>query len=389
MYDFNKLVDRKGTNSAKWDMLEELFGRDDLLPMWVADMDFNVAPAIVEALEKRVGHNVYGYTYPGDEYYDSIIGWMKRRHNWDVEKEWITFTPGVVPGLRYALEAYTKPGDKIIIQSPVYHPFSKVIEDNGRYIVDNTLIYEDGKYIMDYEGLENSIDSRTKLLFLCNPHNPVGRVWTREELRKLGKICLKNNIIIVSDEIHGDIIFEGHKQTTIAKVSPEISQNSVVCTAPSKTFNIAGLQMSNIIIPNKELRDKYNIEYEKSHISGPNILGINALMAAYNDSEDWLEELLVYLEGNLDFAIDFLEKRIPKLKVFKSEGTFLLWIDCSSLNMNPEELQEFFVDECRVALNNGEMFGETGRAFQRLNIGCPRSILKEGLERIEKGINSL
>lgn len=389
MYDFDKVIDRKGSNSVKWDKLEEVYGKDDILPMWVADMDFEVAPPIQEALKKRVDHGAFGYTYAGDEYYDSVIGWMKKRYNWDIDKEWISFTPGVVPALRYALEAYTKPGDKVIIQSPVYHPFYNVIENNGRHIIDNTLLYKDGKYVMDYQALEESIDSNTKLLFLCNPHNPIGRVWTEEELEKIGEICVKNDIIIVSDEIHGDIIYKGHEQTVMAEVSSEIRENCVVCTAPSKTFSIAGLQMSNIIIPNEKLREKYNREYEKSHISGPNILGIEALMAAYNDSEEWLDELLVYLEENIDYAIDFIEKRIPKIKIDKPEGMYLIWLDCKGLGMNSEELQEFFVNECRVALNNGAMFGDTGKGFQRLNIGCPRSLLQEGLERIEKGVNSL
>lgn len=389
MYNFDEIVERRGTNCEKWDGLKELYGRDDLLPLWVADMDFSAPPAISSALEKRGEHNIYGYTYCGDEYYEAVIGWMSRRHNWDIKKEWIVFTPGVVPALSLAIKAFTKPGDKVIIQSPVYHPFYDVIGNNGRHIVNNPLIYKDGKYTMDYEDLEEKIDSRTRILLLCNPHNPVGRVWTKEELNKLGEICLKNDIIIISDEIHFDIVYKDYNHTVMANISPEIRENCIVCTAPSKTFNIAGLQMSNIIIPNDKLRNRYKTEFENSRISGPNIFGIEALIAAYNNSEDWLDKLLVYLEGNRDYLINFVKERIPQIKVIKPEGTYLAWVDCSGLNMDPAELRDFFVNKCRLALNAGEMFGKEGQTFQRFNIGCPQAILGEALIRIEAGVNSL
>jgi Bifunctional PLP-dependent enzyme with beta-cystathionase and maltose regulon repressor activities len=387
MYDFDKVVDRHNTNSVKWDMLEDLYGRSDLIPLWVADMDFEAPHAIVEALTKRVNHHVLGYTFPSDEYYNAVIGWMKRRHNWNIEKEWITYTPGVVPALSYAIRAFTKPGDKVIIQTPVYHPFYAAIEENGRELVRNPLIYRDGKYYMDYEDLERKIDKDTTLLVLCSPHNPVGRVWTKDELNHLGDICLKHNILIVSDEIHFDIVYKGNEHTVFGSISPEISENCAVLTAPSKTFNIAGLQVSNVIISNEELREKFRKELEKDHISSPNIFGAEALIAAYNEAEDWVDELLEYLEGNRDFFIEYVNSRIPKLKVLKPEGTYLMWVDCSGLNMNPEELRDFFVNKCRVALNDGEMFGEEGKLYQRFNIGCPRSQLKEALNRIERAIN--
>lgn len=387
MYSFDSIINRVGTNSVKWDNLKELYDRDDLIPLWVADMDFKAPSEIVEALKDRVEHNVYGYTFPSDKYYNAVISWMKRRHNWTIERDWIVYTPGVVPALSYAIRAFTKPGDKIILQSPVYHPFYSAIEDNGRHVVNNPLTYKDGKYYMDYEDLESKIDSKTKLLILCNPHNPVGRVWTKNELRKLADICIKNDILIISDEIHFDIVYRGNEHTVFGSLSPEISANSIVLTAPSKTFNVAGLQVSNVIIPNRKLRERFAMETEKDHISSPNIFGGEALIAAYDKCEYWLEELLDYLEGNRDFFINFIEERIPKLKIVNPEGTYLMWVDCSELNMNPEELSDFFVNKCRVALNSGEMFGEEGKAFQRFNIGCPRSILKEALERIERAIS--
>ncbi len=389
MYDFDKVIDRHKTNSMKWDGLKSSYGRDDLLSLWVADMDFEASSAITKALQKRISHPIYGYMYCSDEYYKSIVGWMQRRHDWKVEKEWIVFTPGVVPALSYAIRALTELDDNVMIQSPVYHPFYHTVEYNGRKVITNPLIYKDGKYFMDFEDLESKIDSRTRLLLLCSPHNPVGRVWTKEELKKLGEICLKHNIIIISDEIHFDLVYKGYEHTVFAKISSKISENCIICTAPSKSFNLAGLQISNIIIPNDEIRKKYKNELKKDHIVRPNIFGQGALIAAYDESEDWLDYLMNYLEGNKDFFIKFIEKRIPKLKVVKPEATYLLWIDCSDLGMNSEELRNFFLNKCRLALNNGEMFGKEGRLFQRFNIACPRSTLKEALIRIERTIKEI
>lgn len=387
MYDFDSLIDRKNTSSVKWDSLGELYGRDDLIPLWVADMDFPTATPITDALRNRVEHNVFGYTFPSDKYYEAVIGWMDRRHNWKVEREWITYTPGVVPALSFCIKAFTEPGDKVIIQSPVYHPFYSAIEGNGREITKNPLKFEDGKYYMDYDDLEKKIDSKTKLLVLCSPHNPVGRVWKEEELKRLADICMRNNILIISDEIHFDIVYSESKHIVFGSISDEIRDNCVVLTAPSKTFNIAGLQVSNVIISNDELRRLYRGELEKYHISSPNIFGGEALIAAYDESEDWLNELLTYLEGNRNFFINYINENIPKLKAIKPEGTYLMWVDCSDLNMDSHELRDFFVNKCRVALNDGSMFGEEGQNFMRFNIGCPRTLLKEALERIEKGID--
>ncbi|WMM25200.1 MalY/PatB family protein [Tissierella sp. MB52-C2] len=389
MYDFDKIINRYGTNSMKWDGLKETFEQDNLLPLWVADMDFEVSPAISKELEKRVKHPIYGYMHWSDEYYSSVIGWMKRRHGWEINKDWIVFTPGVVPAVSYAIKALTDIGDSVIIQSPVYHPFKTTIESNGRNVVTNPLIYKDGTYYMDLEDLERKIDSKTKVLILCSPHNPVGRVWTKKELNELGEICLKNNIIIVSDEIHFDLIYKGNTHTVMADTSPEIRDNCIVCTSPSKTFNIAGLQVSNIIIPNQELREKYSMELEKDHIVRANVFGQEALIAAYNESEDWLDSLMEYLEENKNFFIDFIKTRIPQLKTIRPEGTYLLWVDCSGLNMKSDELNEFFVNKCKLALNSGEMFGEEGELFQRINIACPRAVLEEALMRIEKAVKEI
>jgi cystathionine beta-lyase len=389
MYDFDKIINRYGTNSMKWDGLKETFEQDNLLPLWVADMDFEVSPAISKGLEKRVKHPIYGYMHWSDEYYKSVIGWMKRRHGWEIHKDWIVFTPGVVPAVSYAIKALTDIGDSVIIQTPVYHPFKTTIENNGRNVVTNPLIYKDGTYYMDLEDLERKIDSKTKVLILCSPHNPVGRVWTKKELNELGQICLKNNIIIISDEIHFDLIYKGNTHTVMADISPEIRDNCIVCTSPSKTFNIAGLQISNIIIPNEELREKYSMELEKDHIGRANVFGQEALIAAYNESEDWLDSLMEYLEENKNFFIDFIETRIPQLKTIRPEGTYLLWIDCSGLNMSSDELNEFFLNKCKLALNSGEMFGEEGKLFQRFNIACSRAVLEEAFMRIEKAVKEI
>lgn len=387
--DFDNIIPRYNTKSIKWDSLKERYGQEDLLPLWVADMDFQASPSITNAIMKRVGHPIYGYSFISDEYYNSIIKWMERRHNWEVEKDWIVFTPGVVTALSYAIKACTNPGDSIIIQAPVYHPFRSTIESNNRDVVINPLIYQDGRYNMDFEDLERKIDNNTKMLILCSPHNPVGRVWTKEELCKLSDICLKHDIIIVSDEIHFDLIYKGYVHTVLANISTQVRDNCIVCTAPSKTFNLAGIQVSNIIIPNKEIREKYCVELEKDHIVRPNVFGQDALIAAYNESEKWLDSLIEYLEGNKDFFIDFIQTRIPQLKVVKPEGTYLLWVDCSGLDMNKVEINDFFLNKCKLALNEGQIFGEEGNMFQRFNIGCPRSVLEETLLRIEKAVKEI
>lgn len=389
MYNFDEIIPRKNTNSMKWDKLEEVYQREDLLPMWVADMDFLVAPEITSALEKRIKHAIYGYTFCSDDYYNSVINWMKDRHGFEVKKEWIVFTPGVVPAVSYAIRAFTEIGDSVIIQSPVYHPFYNIIKDNKRNVVTNPLIYEDGKYHMDYDDLESKITAKTKLLVISSPHNPVGRVWTKEELSRLSEICLKNNIKVVSDEIHFDLVYKGYKHTVLANISDEIMQSSIICTAPSKTFNIAGIQVSNIIIPNEEMRTRYIKELEVDHIGSPNSIAETVLIAAYNDSKDWLDSAIDYIEKNKDYFINYVNREIPQLKVIKPEGTYLIWVDCSGLGMDSDELRNFFVNKCKIAFNHGEMFGEEGKLFQRVNIACPLSTLEEALYTIKVALDEL
>ena len=386
-YNFDKVVNRFNTESIKWDIIEEKYGHKDVIPMWVADMDFEVAKPISEAIKKRASHEIYGYTLKGDSYYEAVINWMDKHHNWHIKKDWINYTPGVVPALNYIIRTYANSGDEIIIQTPVYHPFYSSVKNNGCIIVENPLIYENGSYKMDYEDLKKKITHRTKILVLCNPHNPVGRVWSKDELIKLGQICIENNILVVSDEIHFDLIYKGNEHTVFASISEEFAQNSVICTAPSKTFNIAGLQVSNIIIPNKKLRNLYNITLENNAGNEINSFAAVALEASYNEGEEWLQQLLLYLGENLNFLMQYFEERIPKIKVIKPEGTYLVWIDCLALNMSPSELEEFFVKKVKVGFNDGILFGAEGARFQRINIACARSVLKEALERIEREIN--
>ncbi|MTI68854.1 MAG: pyridoxal phosphate-dependent aminotransferase [Firmicutes bacterium] len=387
-YNFDKVIDREGSDCIKWDHVDLYFGKKDLLPMWVADMDFEVPKEINEAIKKRTEHGVYGYTKRPDSFYYSLINWTNKRHNWDIKKEWIIYTPGVVPAINIAINAYTKPGDKVIIQSPVYFPFSESVKNNGRQLIDNELKLENGRYVMDFEDLEKKIDSRVKLLILCSPHNPIGRVWNEEELKKLGEICLKNDILIVSDEIHSDIIYKGSKHIPISNISNKLANNTITCLAPSKTFNIAGLSASSIIIPNEKLRIEFNKEIDNLHIGMANIFGMVALEAAYNYGEKWLEELLEYLEGNVKFVMDFIDD-IPNVNVIRPEGTYLMWIDFNGLELNDEKLKDLIINKAKVALNDGEDFGPGGKGFKRMNIACPRSILKEGLERIAKAVKEI
>ncbi|MFD3158377.1 MalY/PatB family protein [Haloimpatiens sp. FM7330] len=388
-YDFDTVIERRNTKSVKWDLVEEMYNDKDVLPMWVADMDFKVPQVIIDAIKKRAEHGIFGYTLSGEKYNEAVVNWMKRRHDWSIKPEWIVFTPGVVPAINLIIRTYTQPGDEVIIQTPVYHPFYKAIKNSGCQVVKNPLIYKEQKYTINFEDLENKITNRTRMLILCNPHNPVGRVWTKEELTKLGQICLKHNILVVSDEIHFDLTYKSSKHTVFASISEEFSQNSIICTAPSKTFNIAGLKTSNIIIPNKRLRNLLNITLENIAIKEPTIFGGEALIAAYNYGEEWLNQLIDYLQENLDYIMEYFKRRIPKLKVIKPEGTYLVWFDCSELNMTSEQLRDFFVKKVKVGFDDGIMFGNEGQQFQRINIACPRTILKQALRRIETEINKL
>lgn len=385
MIQFDEVINRKNTASKKWDT-----GNNDLLPMWIADMDFKSPKVIIDDIKKRADHGVFGYTLLSQEFKDSIRIWLKKRHDWEIENDWITYSPGIVPAINMLIKALTEKHDKIIIQAPVYYPFFDAIKNNNRKLVNNELILEDGKYKIDFSDLEKKVlDNDTKLLILCSPHNPVGRVWSKEELKMLGKICIENNVLIISDEIHSDIIYKDYKHTPFASISDEFSRNSITCIAPNKTFNIAGLQTSGIIIENNELRSKFKNIMASNGLTSPNIFGQQALISAYNKCENWVEKLIDYLESNLEFLNNYIDKKIPELEVIQPEGTFLVWIDFNGLKMSNKELEQFMLNEAKLWLDEGYIFGKAGSGFERIVIACPREILKEGLKRIEESIKKL
>ncbi len=383
-YNFDEIVPRKGTNCLKYDALEMFFKSEDLLPLWVADMDFKTPDFIVNAIKQRVDHEVYGYTFRPDSYYEAVISWMNRRHNWAVKKEWISFSPGVVAGLTFAIEAFSKPGDGIVVQSPVYFPFFDCVKGTKRKMIDNPLKIVDGRYTFDLDDLKAKIDKNTKLLMLCNPQNPGGMVWTKEELVALTNICLENDIMIISDEIHSDLIFDGHKHIPIASISEQVAQNCVVSMAPSKTFNVAGLTSSIVIIPNKANFVRYERAIGVGHLHMGNIFGSVALEAAYAHGDEWLEQMLGYLWDNYLLLEEFITTKLPRVKVMKPEATYLIWMDFTDYGMKNDDLMKFLIENAKLALNDGGRFGLGGDGWLRINIGCPRSILQEALIRLEK-----
>lgn len=388
-YDFDAVIDRRNTDSLKWDALGARFGNAGALPMWVADMDFPPPTAVREAICARATHGLYGYTLRPSGLNDAIVGWLGRRHDWEVKPEWLAYTPGVVPALALAVQAFSHPGDKVIVQPPVYHPFFAVIRDSGRQIVNNPLRFENGRYEMDFDGLERLFDSRTKMLILCSPHNPVGRVWTRDELTRLAEACARHGVLVVSDEIHCDLALNGAKHVPLAAISEAIADSTVTCIAPSKTFNLAGLATSAVVIPNARLRRQFANAVEAVHVGGNNAFGGLAWEVACREGEEWLDQLLEYLAGNLRFLTEFVAERIPDVKVVQPEGTYLVWLDCRGLGLPAPELKDFLTREAGVALNDGAMFGPGGEGFQRMNIACPRALLAEGLERIAAAVGRL
>ena len=390
-YNFDQPIERMNTNCSKWDGADAFFGPEakEALPMWVADMDFAAPQKVIDALKARVEHGVFGYpTMPPASYYAAVIGWMDKHYNWPVKREWLVYTPGVVAALNYLVQVFTQEGEAVAIQTPVYYPFTSSIVNNNRQVVINPLKLSDSRYIMDYDDLDKKLaDKNVKMLFLCNPHNPVGRVWTRDELTKLGEICLKHNVLVVSDEIHGDLTFKGYQTTAYAGISEELAQNAIVCTAPSKTFNLAGLQTSNMIIPNAELRQRICDYLQKIHVVKPNVFGLLATEVAYSCGEEWLDKVKDYLQGNLEYLTWFITDRIPGINVIQPEGTFLVWLDCRELAMDIQALKRFMLLEARVAMDDGYIFGQGGDGFTRINIACSRATLREGLTRIENAVN--
>ncbi|MCY1722438.1 PatB family C-S lyase [Prolixibacteraceae bacterium Z1-6] len=383
-YDFDEIIPRKGTNCLKHDALETFFKSKDLLPLWVADMDFKTPDFIVDAIKKRAEHEIFGYTFRPDSYFNAIINWMKRRHNWAIKKEWISFSPGVVAGLTFAVETFSKPGDGVIVQPPVYFPFFDCVKGIKRKMIENPLKIVNGRYTFDLDDLKSKIDKNTKLLLLCNPQNPGGMVWTRKELVALTDICLENNIMIISDEIHSDLIFNGHKHIPLATISEEVAQNCMISMAPSKTFNVAGLTSSMVIIPNKNKLVRYERTIGVGHLGMGNIFGSIALEAAYTHGDEWLEQMLDYLWENFRVVNDFMKTKLPRVKVMPLEATYLVWMDFTDYGMKNDDLMKFLLENARVVLNDGGRFGTGGDGWLRINIGCPRSVLQEALNRLEK-----
>ncbi|OPL07971.1 MAG: cystathionine beta-lyase [delta proteobacterium ML8_F1] len=389
---FDEVIDRSDTNAVKYDRttLKAFFGQEDLMPFWVADMEFAVPEAVTKALRKAVDHGIFGYSTRPDSYYQAIIDWTQKRFNYTVEKEWIGFTPGIVPAVNYALQAFCMPGDKVIIQQPVYYPFARSILNNGCQVLDNTLVYENGRYEIDFEDLEKKArDPLATMMILCSPHNPVSRVFTKEELSRIGEICLENNVMVLADEIHNDIVFEGYEHTVFASISKAFEDIAITCTAPSKTFNLAGMQASSIVIANPKTRERFNRVLERNSIGFQNPLSIVAVEAAYRHGEEWLEDLLRYLEGNIMTIKDFLSRELPEAKLVEPEGTYLAWIDLSAYESDGMKLEKTMAQAGGVALDGGSWFGPSGNGFLRLNFACSRSMLLEGLKGIKKGVEAL
>ena len=383
-YDFDTPIDRTHTWSIKHDFKKENGKADDILPLWVADMDFRSPDSVVEALKMAVDHGIFGYSRADESYFDAVAAWYQKRHHLTLQPEWMTCTPGIVFALSIAVRAFTQEGDAVLIQPPVYHPFSRAILRNKRTLVENPLVLKDGHYEMDLEDLEQKVlDEHVKLMILCNPHNPVGRVWTREELTALADICLRHHVYVISDEIHGDFVWRGHEQTPYASISEEACLHSMMCTAPSKTFNLAGMATSNLFIPDPEMRRKFRSELLDVGQENMNRLGLFACRAAYEGGGEWLDQLIGYLAGNLALVRDFCKNRVPQIQLVEPEGTYLAWLDCRELGMTDDELMAFFSDEAKVWLDPGTHSGEQGSGFMRFNLGSSRSVIAQALDQIE------
>ena len=381
-YDFDRIIDRSNTYSVKYNPVSR--GKpDDVLPMWVADMDFAAPPCVTDALDSHVRHGIFGYCAPDTGYFSAVQGWFLSRFGWKTEREWFAITPSVVNALYVAIRAFTGPGEGVLIQQPVYHPFESSTTRTGRKLLINELVYTDGHYVIDFQDFENKA-KEAKLFILCSPHNPVGRVWTHDELTRMGEICLRYGVTVISDEIHQDFIFPGHRHLIFSELDRRFADITVTCTSPSKTFNLAGLHHANIFIPNETLRNKFKREYADCGLGSPGIMGLVACKAAYEGGAQWLDELIDYLSGNISLIKEFLQTNIPKIKLVEPEGTYLAWLDFSALGLSAQELDEHITQKCKLWLNNGPQFGLGGTGFQRLNAACPRSVLHNALERLKK-----
>ena len=390
MYDFDKIIDRHGTNCLKFDFAKERGKNGDELSLWVADMDFEVAKPITDALQAQVNHGIYGYTEVKSDYFDIVKNWFKDNFDWEIKKGSLVKTPGVVYAIAMAVKAFTKEGEAVIIQQPVYYPFSEMIIANNRKLVNSPLVLKDGRYEIDFEDFEKKIvENNVKLFILCSPHNPVGRVWSVEELKRIGDICIKHDVVIFSDEIHADFVYEPNKHHVFASLGESYAANSVIATAPSKSFNIAGLQVSNIFIENKKLRDAFRNEIVKSGYSQLNTMGLAAARAAYESGKEWLDEVRAYIKDNLIFFRDYLKENIGELSLIEPEGTYLVWVDFRKLGLSEKQREDLIVNKAKLWIDSGAMFGVDGEGFERFNIACPRSYLKKALDSLAKAIKDL
>ena len=387
-YNFNEIIDRQGTDALKTDALKERYGRKDLISLWVADMDFMTGDFISDAIIKRCKNSILGYTVAPKGYYESIIQWVDKQHEWKIQKEWISYIPGVVKGIAFAIQCFTKPHDKVIIQPPVYHPFRLVTSMHRRTVVPNPLLEENGHYRMDLDGLRKMVDKDCKILILSNPHNPIGITWDKETLEELAEICYKRYILVISDEIHSDMAIFGHKHVPFATVSPKAAMNSITFMSPSKSFNMPGVVTAHSIIPDQEIRKNYHEYLHASELDEGSIFAYTATQAAYEKGSSWLKQMLTYVESNISFVDTYLKENIPQIKAIIPNASFLLWLDCRDLNLKQYELVFLFVNWANLALNNGVMFGVEGEGFMRMNVGTPRPILEQALHQLKEAINS-
>ena len=387
MFGFDKSINRYNTSSVKFDLVQANGYPEDVLPMWVADMDFQAPECVRKALSDAVEHGIFGYSFLNDDYYEAVLDWFDRHFNWQLEKDWLIPTPGVVFALSAAVRAATQPGDRVLVQPPVYYPFYNVIRQNDRVIVESPLVYADGKYSVDFADFEQKIvENDVKLFILCSPHNPVCRVWTLEELQTIGAICKKHGVLVVSDEIHCDFAFPEHPHTPFVKACPEMTDATILCTAPSKTFNLAGLQVSNIFVPGEELRKKFQYEMDVCSYHGPNCLGAVACTAAYRGAEQWLTACKAYMRENLNFVREYLARHLPQIKLVEPEGTYFAWLDCSGLDLSKEQLDDLIINKAKLWLDSGAIFGQCAAQFQRVVLACPRATVEQAMNQLKEAV---
>lgn len=387
-YNFDEVIERRGTDSVKWDGMSGRWGREDLLPMWVADMDFRTAPFVVEALKKRLEHEVLGYTFACEEWYSSIINWLQQRHGWTISREMLTFTPGIVRGLAFVIQCFTERGDKVMVMPPVYHPFFLVTEKNGREVVYSPLELRDDQYYIDFDRFRTDVQG-CKLLILSNPHNPGGRVWTKEELAQVADICYESGTLVISDEIHADLTLPAYHHTTFALVSERAKMNSIVFMSPSKAFNMPGVASSYAIIENDKIRHRFREFMEASEFCEGHLFAYLTVAAAYSNGTEWLDQVVAYIQGNIDFAEAYLKENIPAIRMIRPQASYLIFLDCRGLGLNQEGLKDFFANDVRLALNDGAMFGKEGEGFMRINVACPRSLLQKALEQLKAAVQAI